>query len=112
MRGISNKQFESYLTDLKQSVPINGFNSDMSTLTFSVPQGSVLEPLLFFIYIIDLNLAIKDCQVHYFADDTDLLNINKSPKSLNRLINVDSIKYQMSQKQKWFSRKKNYGLQS
>ena len=73
----------------------------MSTVTFHVLQGSVLEPLLFFIYINDLNLAIKNCQVHHFAADTDLLNINKSLNRLNKLINMHSIKYlQMSQKQK------------
>ena len=111
--GISNKQFESYLTDRKQSVSINGFNSDISAVIFGVPQGSVLELLLFFIYINEHTLAINHYQAHHFADDTNLLNINKSPKRLNKLINIDSIKYfQMSQKQKWFSKKKKYGLQS
>ena len=113
IRGISNKEFESYLTDRKHSVSINGLNSDISAVTFGVPQGSVLEPLLFFIYINDLNHAIKHCLVHHFDDDTDLLNINKSPKFLDELINIDPIKYlQMSQKQKWFSKNKNYKLQS
>ena len=37
----------------------------------------------------DLNLAIKHCQIHHFADDTDLLNIYKSPKRLNKPINID-----------------------
>ena len=111
--GISNKQFESYLTDRKQSVSINGFNSDISTVIFGDPQGSVLELLLLFVSRNDLTLAIKQCQVHHFADDTNLLNINKSPKRLNKLINIDSIKYlQMSQKPKWFSKKKKYGFQS
>ena len=40
-------------------------------------------------YINDLNVAIKHCKVHYFADDTNLLNINKSPKHLNKSINID-----------------------
>ena len=61
----------------------------------------------------DPNLAIKHCQIHHFAADTDLLNIYKLPKRLNKPINIDSIKYlQMSQKQKWFSKKKKFGLQS
>ena len=50
---------------------------------------SILGPLLFLIYINDFNLAVKYCKVHHFADDTDLLNINKSPQKLNKLINAD-----------------------
>ena len=79
------------LTDRKHSVLINDFHADISTVTFSVPQGSVLEPLLFSIFINDISLAIKHCQVHHFADGTDLLNINKSPKRLNNFIIFDSV---------------------
>ena len=42
-----------------------------------------------YIYINDLNAAIKRCKVHHFANDTNLLNINKSPKHLNKFINID-----------------------
>ena len=54
----------------------------------SVPKGSVLGPLLFLISINYLNLAIKYCKIHHFADDTNLSNIDKSPKCLNKLINI------------------------
>ena len=52
-----------------------------------VSQASVLGPLLFLLYINDLNLAIKHCKVHHVADDRNLLYTNNSTKKLNKLLN-------------------------
>ena len=52
-------------------------------------QGSVLGLLLFLFYINDLNIAIKHCKVHHFADDTHLLYTNISIEKLNKLLNKD-----------------------
>ena len=58
-------------------------------MQFEVPQGSVLGPLLFLIYINDLNTAIKYCTTQHFADDTNLLTKNKSLKQLKKHLNLD-----------------------
>ena len=79
---LTNKWFESYLANHRQFVSINGFASSTSSIASGVPQGSVLGPLLFLLYINDLHVAIKHCKVHHFADETNLLVINKSLKRL------------------------------
>ena len=73
----------------KQFVSINGFNSNQNYINCGVPQGSILGPLLFILYINDLHQAIKHSIVHHFADDTNLLYADKSIKQLTLKINHD-----------------------
>lgn len=63
----------SFLCDRKQCVIVNNERSNIEPIIFGVPQGSVLGPLLFSIYVNDLPLYIK-CQSEMFADDTSLLS--------------------------------------
>ena len=89
VEGITKKWFETYLKERQQFVSINGYNSECASMPNGVPQGSVLGPLVFLLYINDLNLAIQHCKVHNFADDTNLLYTNNSIKKLNKILNKD-----------------------
>ena len=89
IRGIENKWFKSFLSNRRQFVSIDGINSSDTIVEHGVPQGSVLGPLLFLLYINDLNKAIKHCKTIHFADDTCLILKNKSLKQMRKYLNVD-----------------------
>ena len=72
IRGVLNGWFKSYLSNRSQYVSINGYDSGLAATNCGVPQGSVIGPLLYLLYINDLNQAVKFCKVHHFADDTNL----------------------------------------
>ena len=61
----------------QQRVIMNGQCSDWGHISAGVPQGSVLGPLLFLIYINDLSKIIQSSQIRMFADDTCLFVTNK-----------------------------------
>ena len=89
IRGVAYSWFESYLKGRKQYISINGFNSKNLSILYGVPKGSVLGPLVFLLYINDLDTAIKFCNVHHVADDTNLLHISKFIKKLNKFVNFN-----------------------
>ena len=67
---------ENYLTNRHQRVLLNGQNSPWAPVLAGVPQGSILGPLLFLIYINDLPNGLK-ANAKLFADDTSLFTIIK-----------------------------------
>ena len=89
VRGLANDWFHSYLLNRKQYVSISGFDSNMHNMKFGVPQGSVLGPLLFLIYINDLHLSIHYSTTRLFADDTNLLIKHNCLKQLTKQLNLD-----------------------
>ena len=89
--GISGsllKLLENYLSNRKQRVVLNGSTSDYDDIKSGVPQGSVLGPLLFLIYINDLEDDIKS-QIRFFADDTMLYSIVRNPTITSNQLNQD-----------------------
>ena len=95
IRGKLLDWLKDYLTDRQQRVIINGEYSDWGNIEAGVPQGSVLGPLLFLIFINDITYVIKHCKIRLFADDMCLYievddpnvqanELNKDLDSLNR----------------------------
>ena len=89
IRGTALHFFQSYLIGRKQRTKIDSSLSDSKTITYGVPQGSVLGPLLFLIYINDFHTAVIHSLTHHFADDSALLYSNVSLKKVNKYINHD-----------------------
>ena len=79
--------FKSYLTDRKQFVSFNGQNSETLATNCGVPQGSVLGPLLFLLYINDLPNISKTLNFYLFADDTNMYYESKSLIDMEKTIN-------------------------
>ena len=83
--GNALKWIESYLSDIFQRVVVNGCSSQWLYTNSGVPQGSILGPLFFLVYINDLVLHLE-CDVHLFADDTSLLDcFDDSAKSNGKI---------------------------
>ena len=81
--------FRSYLSDRKQYVSTNGFTSNLLNGTCGVPQGSVLGPLFFLIFIYELpNSSPKLC-FYCFADDTNIYFEADNVSELENVINKD-----------------------
>ena len=89
IRGITGSWFNSYLSNRQQTVTVNNITSTSTLISCGVPQGSVLGPLLFLIYINDFHLCSNLLQFHLFADDANLFYKNKNIDILEENINKE-----------------------
>ena len=90
LRDAELNWFKSYLSNRRQYVSIDGVNSELRTIESGVPQGSILGPLLFLIYINDLTYASRYFKTIFFADDSSLgtsICFEKYPAQIHRTCN-------------------------
>ena len=83
--GVSDdslKWFESYLMDRKQSTKVEGKCSSVREIRHGVPQGSILGPLLFLLFINDLCDSVELCGTSMYADDTAIFYMSTSMEEL------------------------------
>ncbi len=86
---MAKEWFEDYLYNRKQIVKYNGVQSDEMTIRSGVPQGSILGPLLFLLYINDIHNCSELISIVLFADDTNILYSHTCLKKLNEIIQVE-----------------------
>ena len=94
LAGISGKLLSwlhNYLSNRYQRVVVNGLKSDYVEIKAGVPQGSVLGPLLFLVFINDITHVVNHCQLRLFADDTCLfIEVNNRVDTAHK-VNADLV---------------------
>ena len=91
-RDVTLDFFSSYLNDRKQKTVYFNNESDIKNINYGVPQGSVLGPILFILFMNDLHLFSNKCSIILFADDTNIIFKNKNINNLNSLVTNELIK--------------------
>ena len=89
IRGVALSWFKDYLFNRQQYVVHNGLSSDFLTIKCGVPQGSILGPLLFLLYINDITHTSSLLSFILFADDTNIFYSHDNLETLVRTVNLE-----------------------
>ena len=98
LRGKVYEWFKDYLTNTRQYVTSNGLNSDINSIKCGVPQGCVLVPLLFVLYVNYIGNCVPHTPVKLYADDTNAFMYDKMIHNL--IVDAEMC---LSKLSKWFS---------
>ena len=93
VRGIVLQWFKSYLSFRQQFVQYNSHNSSLLHIACGVPQGSILGPLLFLVYINDLCRVSNVLELILFADDTNIFYSHTNVSYFMEIVNLELVLY-------------------
>ena len=95
IQDIELRWFKSYLTNREQVCPVNGHTSSPKKIRCGIPQGSILGPLLFLLYVNDMPDYLKKTTPYLYADDTQISSSSEDIETLIQNLNSDLNNIQM-----------------